>query len=102
MPLYEYQCRVCGPFRQIRSMSEWDKGTKCPDCGKTSKRTVAMPRLRCVSRNVRVAHERNERAAEEPRVMRREELDAAHGRVPSHAHQHGRNMYRSSVLGHAH
>jgi putative FmdB family regulatory protein len=100
MPLYDYQCRVCGPFKEFRPLSEWDKDTKCPNCGSPSKRPVAMPRLQCVSRNVRVAHERNERSAEEPRVMRREELNAAHGHIGPHAH--GRNMYRRSVLGHAH
>jgi putative FmdB family regulatory protein len=102
MPLYDYQCRVCGPFREFRPLSKWDKDTKCPNCGNSSKLAVAMPRLPCVSRNVRIAHERNERSAAAPRVMRREELDAAHGHIPSHTHRHGRNMYRSSVLGHAH
>jgi putative FmdB family regulatory protein len=102
MPLYDYQCRVCGPFKEFRPLSEWDEDTKCPNCGSSSKRCIAMPRLQCVSRNVRVAHERNERSAEEPRVMRREELDAAHGHIAPRSRQHGRNMYRGSVLGHAH
>ena len=102
MPLYDYQCRVCGPFRDFRPLSEWDKDTKCPNCGSPSKRSIASPRLQCVSRNVRVAHERNERSAEEPRVMRREELDAAYGHISPRSRQHGRNMYRRSVLGHAH
>jgi putative FmdB family regulatory protein len=102
MPLYDYQCRVCGPFRDFRPLSEWDKDTKCPHCGSRSKRSIAMPRLQCVSRNVRVAHERNERSAEEPRMMRREELDAAYGHIAPRSQQHGRNMYRRSVLGHAH
>ena len=102
MPLYDYQCRVCGPFKEFRPLSEWDEDTKCPNCGSLSKRCIAMPRLQCVSRNVRVAHERNERSAEEPRVMRREELDAAHGHIAPRSRQHGRNMYRGSVLGHAH
>jgi putative FmdB family regulatory protein len=102
MPLYDYQCRVCGPFKEFRPLSEWDKDTKCPNCGSRSKRSIASPRLQCVSRNVRVAHERNERSAEEPRVMRREELDAAHGHIAPRSQQHGRNMYRRSVLGHAH
>jgi putative FmdB family regulatory protein len=102
MPLYDYQCRVCGQFKEFRPLSKWDKDTKCPNCGSASKRSVASPRLQCVSRNVRVAHERNERSAEEPRVMSREELDPAHGHIAPHSQQHGRNMYRRSVLGHAH
>jgi putative FmdB family regulatory protein len=102
MPLYDYQCRVCGPFRDFRPLSEWDKDTKCPHCGSRSKRSIAMPRLQCVSRNVRVAHERNERSVEEPRVMRRDELDAAYGHIATRSQQRGRNMYRRSVLGHVH
>jgi len=102
MPLYDYQCRVCGPFREFRPLSKWDKDTKCPNCGSPSKRSIAMARLQCVSRNVRVAHERNERSAEEPRVMRREELDAADGHIAPRSQQQGRNMYRHSALGHAH
>jgi putative FmdB family regulatory protein len=102
MPLYDYQCRVCGPFKEFRPLSEWDKDTKCPNCGNPSKRSIAMPRLQCVSRNVRVAHERNERSVEEPRVMRRDELDAAYGHIATRSQQRGRNMYRRSVLGHVH
>src|ERR1700688_2160962 len=102
MPLYDYQCRVCGPFKEFRPLSAWDKDTKCPNCGSPSKRSIASPHLQCVSRNVRIAHERNERSAEEPKVMRREELAAAHGAVRPHRHKHGRNMYRSSVLSHSH
>jgi putative FmdB family regulatory protein len=102
MPRYDYQCSVCGPFNDFRPLSEWDKHATCPSCGSLSKRCVAMPRLSCVSRNVRIAHERNELSAEEPRVMSRNELDARHGHIALHSHQHGRSMYRSSVLGHAH
>jgi putative FmdB family regulatory protein len=107
MPLYDYACDGCGPFRDWHPMSEAAADAECPACGRPSKRTVSMPFLRCVSRNVRIAHERNERSADEPKVMRREELLAAHGQIRPHGnrppgHHHGRNMYRSSVLGHAH
>jgi putative FmdB family regulatory protein len=102
MPLYDYQCSFCGPFNDFRPLSEWDKRATCPSCGRLSKRCVAMPRLSCVSRNVRIAHERNELSAERPRLMSRKELEAAHGHIARHAHRRGRNMYRSSVLGHAH
>ncbi len=102
MPRYDYTCESCGPFSDWRPMSESDLDASCPSCGSASKRLIAMPFLPCVSRNVRIAHERNERSAEEPKVMRREELAAAHGEVRPHRHQHGRNMYRSSVLSHSH
>lgn len=102
MPLYDYQCGHCGPFKEFRPLSKWNQDVKCPHCGSVAKRTIATPRLQSMSRNTRIAHERNERSAEEPRVMRREELDAAHGHIQRHRHQRGRNMYRGSVLGHAH
>ena len=102
MPLYDYQCVRCGPFKELRPLSQWNKDTACPKCGDASKRTIAKARLQCLSRNARIAHERNERSADEPRVMRRAELDASHGHIPRHGHQRGRSMYRSSVLGHVH
>jgi putative FmdB family regulatory protein len=106
MPLYDYACDGCGPFRDWRPMSEAASEADCPACGRPSMRTVSSPFLACVSRNTRIAHERNERSAEEPKVMRREEMMAAHGQIRprshAHGHDHGRNMYRSSVLGHAH
>jgi len=101
MPLYDYACDRCGPFRDWRPMSEAGLDADCPECGGPSPRQIAMPSLRQVSRSVRIAHERNERSAEEPKVMRREELFAKHGRsgAPG-ADRHGR--HRRTVLGHAH
>ena len=108
MPLYEYQCETCGPFRDWQPMSRSEESGACRSCGGPARRLVSAPFLPCVSRNVRVAHERNERSAEEPRVMRREEWRAAQGGL-GHVHaghhasgDHGRNMYRPSMLGHAH
>lgn len=107
MPLYDYLCDDCGAFRDWRGMDLSEQDAPCPSCGKPSKRSISMPFLPRVSRNVRIAHELNERSAEQPAVMRREELDARHGRIkPQNAtHRHGdagRAMYRHSVLGHAH
>lgn len=100
--LYDYQCGLCGPFKEVRPLSQWNRDTTCPNCGSPAKRTISSPRLQRINRSVRIAHERNERSADEPRVMRRAELDAAHADISTHTHQHGRNMYRGSVLGHAH
>jgi putative FmdB family regulatory protein len=102
MPLYDYQCDACGPFRDWGSMAQSDQPTACLSCGAPSLRLLSAPFLSGVSANTRFAHERNERSAEAPRLMQRAELDA-HGRpIHHHAHQHGRNMYRPSMLGHAH
>jgi len=107
MPLYDYECNECGAFREWRGMDLSDQDAPCPSCGQPSKRSISMPFLPCVSRNVRIAHERNERSSDEPMVMRREELEARHGPITPRraAIRHGeagRATYRGSVLGHAH
>ncbi|MBI4504840.1 MAG: zinc ribbon domain-containing protein [Chloroflexi bacterium] len=34
MPLYEYACRTCGKrFERLRTISEADVATACPQCG---------------------------------------------------------------------
>jgi putative FmdB family regulatory protein len=100
MPLYGYLCEDCGAFQDWRPMAEAADAAACPRCGRGARRSVSMPFLPCVSRNTRLAHERNERSAEAPQVMRREELDARHGRIrPRQATRQdgpgGRGMYRS-------
>jgi putative FmdB family regulatory protein len=86
MPLYDYGCSTCGPFREWRSMSEWEARVLCPSCSLPAPRLAAAPMLTVLSSNNRVAHERNERSAHEPRVERREDLpgDSRH-----QGHQHG-------------
>jgi putative FmdB family regulatory protein len=106
MPLYGYACPTHGDFEEWRPMNVSGLPADCPECGAAAARTPSLPFIRQVKPNVRIAHERNEKSAEEPRVMRREELLAAHGQLGGHAgHQSGhpgRNMYRSTVLGHGH
>lgn len=99
MPLYQYACRTCGPFEDWRTLDQSQADAACPACAAPSPRTMALPFIPCVSGNVRVAHERNERSMDRPRVVGREDLHRF-GR-PRHTHSHGRSMY-SSVLGHAH
>jgi putative FmdB family regulatory protein len=101
MPLYDYVCDRDGPFRDWRPMRLCGQAMPCPTCGRAAKRAIATPHLACVPRAVRIAHERNERSAEQPNVMRREELHAT-GRARAPAHRHGSGQYRRSMLGHAH
>lgn len=84
MPLYDYECKSCGPFRDWRPMSEWTAGAPCPDCSAPAPRQTAAPMLAALSSNNRIAHERNERSAHEPRVVRREHLPQGHS--DSHPH----------------
>ena len=74
MPLYDYACATCGPFRAWRGMSEWEASVPCPDCSLPAPRLASVAMLAVLSASNRVAHERNERSAHEPKVMRREDL----------------------------
>jgi putative FmdB family regulatory protein len=78
MPLYDYGCRTCGPFREWRSMSEWESKVQCPSCSLPASRLAAAPMLGVLSPNKRILHERNERSAHEPKVVRREDLPRDH------------------------
>lgn len=107
MPLYDYECATCGPFRDWQPMSRSDQDVECPSCGTPSKRLMAMPFLTCISPNVRIAHERNEKSADQPLVLRREEWRALNGGLGgTDRHATGlaqeRNKHRPSMLGHAH
>jgi len=74
MPFYDYGCATCGPFREWRSMSEWEASVPCPNCSLPASRLAAAPMLAVLATNNRIAHERNERSAHEPKVVRREDL----------------------------
>jgi putative FmdB family regulatory protein len=40
MPTYEYMCKKCGPFTQLRPMAECDLPSACPKCGARSPRVM--------------------------------------------------------------
>ena len=40
MPTYEYMCKKCGPFTQLRAMAECDLPSACPECGARSPRVI--------------------------------------------------------------
>ncbi len=85
MPLYDYECGSCGPFREWRSMTEWEASVPCPGCSLPAPRLAAAPMLAVLSSNNRVAHERNERSAHEPKVVQRKDLPRGHSH---HDHRH--------------
>jgi putative FmdB family regulatory protein len=74
MPLYDYECRRHGPFREWAPMSLSDRPAPCPDCGKAAPRLVASPRLG-IDSTVRKAHAVNEKSANQPRVVHRKRGD---------------------------
>lgn len=67
MPLYEYDCGKHGVFETMHSMHDAEQPERCPSCGASSPRVLSAPRLACVSKNERIARERNEKSRHEPR-----------------------------------
>jgi len=70
MPLYEYECKVCGVFSALRKMSESHLSTFC-SCGQESERIISAPKLALMDKQQRTAHERNEKSAHHPDVTTR-------------------------------
>lgn len=69
MPLYDYVCAECGPFRLMRPMNEYLDPGHCPDCGTMALPQLAAPRLADMQPARREAHRRNERSANEPKLV---------------------------------
>ena len=96
MPIYGYDCEACGPFTEMQAMSRSSEPLPCPDCGASARRTVSAPFIANMDPNNRVAHQRNEKSADEPRV--------ASGKPPGHRHDHphhhGHKHARPWSLGH--
>jgi putative FmdB family regulatory protein len=40
MPTYEYMCKKCGPFTQLRAMAECELPSACPKCGARAPRVL--------------------------------------------------------------
>lgn len=94
MPLYDYECARCGPFRIWRGMSEFAKPSKCPDCGRMAARAMATPLLGMDWRQKK-AHSINEKSAHEPRVVHRKPGDPM-------VHDAHRDLTDAGPRGHAH
>ncbi|MEP9378173.1 zinc ribbon domain-containing protein [Aquabacter sp. CN5-332] len=91
MPLYSFCCDRCGIFTALRSMAAFAEPAACPACGAEANRTVASPYLMRLNPAIRRAHERNEKSAHEPRVVRHEDW-VREGRLrqtDSYLHSHG-------------
>jgi len=71
MPLYDYQCKACGPFSAFRKMSESSLPHLCESCGDMAIRVVSAPHFAILGAAQRQAYERNEKSAHEPKALRR-------------------------------
>ena len=103
MPLYDYRCDSCGDFRDWHTMARSQEPTDCPTCGRPARRRVAKPFIAFMPSHTRIAHQRNEKSAHEPRVMTRNELDRHAGGVGAcgvgHRHNHDAVVARGPEPG---
>jgi putative FmdB family regulatory protein len=77
MPVYEYLCNDCGPFTDMRPMSECDDPQDCPRCDSSSPRVMlTAPNFFCMPSDRRAAIATNERSAHAPKTLA--EYKAAH------------------------
>lgn len=74
MPLYDYDCTVCGPFRAWAEMVRAEQPCACPSCGHAAARQLATPHLATMNSTLRRAMDRAERSSAEPRQAKREHL----------------------------
>jgi putative FmdB family regulatory protein len=88
MPLYEYSCGKCGPFKEFQTMNRWSEPFACPDCGTQSARTISAPQISNVNPHTRIANQRNELSADQPKVMKKKAHE--HGAACTHKHPHAR------------
>ena len=105
MPLYDYSCEDCGPFRAWQRMSECNAASECPECEEPARRVPSAPFLADMNSHSRIAHQRNEKSAHEPKVMssgRTKELGSKRGSHAGHA-PHGHHNHHSGrpwMVGH--
>ncbi len=96
MPLYEYICGKCGPFKEFQTMNRWSELSDCPNCGDQSERTISAPQISNVHPHARIANQRNELSADQPMAMTKKphEQGAACGHNHGHAHAHPRSAHK--------
>jgi putative FmdB family regulatory protein len=68
MPVYDYECRQCGPFTTMRPMAESDRLAQCPRCGQDAPRAFfTAPYVAAMSGERRLAHATNEQSGHAPK-----------------------------------
>lgn len=105
MPLYDYVCDECGPFRAWQPMARATRPTLCPACGEPGERALSAPHLRCAAAVIRYrAEAHNEKSAHEPMVVRHLKGGHGHAEKTHHGHHHHRPPKRRKrpwMVGHS-
>ncbi|WP_411826772.1 FmdB family zinc ribbon protein [Luteolibacter sp. AS25] len=68
MPLYDFTCRDCGDFRELRTIAERSDPAACPTCKKVAQRLILAPGLALMDGGLRKAHGVNEKSRHEPSI----------------------------------
>ncbi len=97
MPIYGYDCEAHGPFTEMRPMSRSSEPMPCPDCGNDAPRSISAPFIANMDPKNRIAHQRNEKSANEPKVVSQNPGGHNHSHPHSHGHSHGAR--RNTGLG---
>lgn len=106
MILYDYVCTSCGPFVAWNSVEKSSEEVICPTCSASSSRIVMAPYLADMDPNNRIAHQRNEKSAHEPEVVKMISGKGIHKQGAAHSHAQGRKRHhhhgpsRPWMLGH--
>lgn len=80
MPIYDYECEACGPFREMRPMAMAAEPCACPTCSTPAPRAFfTMPNLATMDGDRRFAHATNERASNEPISSKSDRAQRLHG-----------------------
>ena len=66
MPVYEFECAACGPFSELRPLTQASAPAACPHCGQVAPKIFPAVTLRTMRPQNRAAWERNERSAHAP------------------------------------
>ena len=70
MPLYDYDCEICGPFRDWVAMADHAEPQPCLQCDVPAARSVSALHCRTGSGATRYKTEAfNERSANEPKTV---------------------------------
>lgn len=74
MPLYDFVCGDCGPFRAWMIMAASESAAECPDCGHGCARVVSAPQISTLNGTLRSALARSERSIDEPKLVNKKHL----------------------------
>lgn len=79
VPFYDYDCKRCGEFSLMRTVSDRNTPAECPACGGSAQRLVSAPFLNVMPAGRRDAFARNEKSRHEPGVTNRHRCGAGCG-----------------------